>query len=108
MTARLSCIALVVFASMFASAASAKSVSFDVRNNTGHTLTGIYAGPSSQDEWGDNILAGKAATGTSVTITIVHGGQCKFDLRYDFADADSYEEYAIDICAIDGKEYVIE
>ena len=110
MSLRLIKVVVLVLALSVASVAQARSVSFDVINNTGYTLTALYAGPSSFDDWGSNVLDRPAQDGTSVSITIQlpNANECRFDFRYEFSDGDAYEEYAINVCEIDGDEYIIE
>lgn len=102
--------AILVVALSVASAAQARSVTFDVTNNSGYTISAIYAGPSSFDDWGQNILDRNARDGQTVSITIQlrDPRECRYDFRYEFTDGDSYEEYAINVCEIDGDEYIIE
>lgn len=93
-----------------ASVAVAQSmVVFTVSNHTGVTLTAVYAGPSSSDNWGHNILDVPTRDGEGVVVTLDTGsGGCWFDLRYEFADGDVFEEYEVDVCAISGQDYVLE
>lgn len=90
-----------------ASVAHAKSVSFDVANKTGATLTAIYTGPSGDANWGPDILDGKIKNGGVVSITLDGITGCEYDFRYDFSDRESYEEYQINVCKIDGHEFEI-
>lgn len=84
-------------------------VVFTVSNHTGTTLTAIYAGPSSDNHWGHNILDAPTRDGEGVVITLDTGsGGCWYDLRYEFADGDAFEEYEVDVCAISGEDYVLE
>ena len=85
----------------------AKSVSFDVVNGTGANLTAIYTGPTGEDEWGPNILDGTIKNGGTVSITLDGLSGCDYDFRYEFSDRETYEEYGIDVCAIDGAEFKI-
>lgn len=98
---------LAVAALLAAPAAFAKNASFEVQNKTDATLTAIYGGPSSSDEWSPNFLSEKIAPGESVTITLTNIDGCKYDFKYDFADADTFEEFGIDVCAIDGQSFEI-
>lgn len=98
---------LLVAGLLAAPFASAKSVSFDVANRTDATLTAIYTGPSGRAEWGSNILEGKIARGGTVSISLEGLTGCEHDFRYEFSDKEAFEEYAIDICAIDGSEFEI-
>ncbi len=92
---------------LFSSVASARDISFTVVNNTGASLEALYGGPSSSDDWGDNVLDGVVANGGSVTVTITGTTVCEYDFRYEVAGKEPYEEYAIDICKIDGQQFVI-
>ena len=90
------------------SLAVAGSVSFTVQNETGYTLTGLYGGPSSEDNWGGNILRGRIPPGGEMEVTITDARTCEWDFRYEFSDQDSYEEYEVDVCDIDGDVFTIE
>ena len=92
--------------STIASAAK-RDIEFTVVNKTGATLEALYGGPSSSDDWGDNILEEEISNGRSVVVTITDTSVCKYDFRYEVPGKEPYEEYKIDICAIDGQEFVI-
>ncbi len=98
---------LLVAGLLAAPIVSAKSVSFEVANNTGAPMTAIYTGPTGVEEWGDNILEGGIASGETVSITLSDLQGCKYDFRYEFKGKEAFEEFAIDVCVIDGDEYVI-
>lgn len=85
----------------------AKSVSFDVANRTGATLTAVYTGPTGEANWGPNILSGQVKTGNTVTVSLENLTGCEFDFRYEFTGKEAFEEYQIDVCAIDGAEFEI-
>jgi hypothetical protein len=104
---RLALSGLIAAALLASPLSQAKSSSFEVANNTGATLTAIYTGPTGQAEWGPNILDGQVASGKTVTITLEEATGCDFDFRYDFAGKESFEEYKIDICKIDGQKFEI-
>lgn len=99
--------AFAVAALLTAPAAFAKNASFEVANNTDAPLTAIYGGPSSSDQWSPNFLSGTIAPGETVTITITDLQGCKYDFKYDFTGKASFEEYQIDVCAIDGQSFEI-
>ncbi len=83
--------------------------SFEMVNETGHTITGVYAGPSNESSWGPNVLNGRIASGEVVVITLDSAGYgCIWDLKYVFSDGEEYDEYEVDICEIDGEKYVIQ
>lgn len=89
-------------------AAAAQDIEFTVVNRTGSTLEGLYGGPSSQDDWGGNLLGSAIEDGESLRITISNAQVCEFDFRYEVDGKEPYEEYEIDICEIDGEDFVIE
>ena len=99
--------ALALAAMLVAPSAFARDASFEVVNRTKATLSAIYGGPSSSDEWSDNFLSERIAPGETVTITITAMNGCLYDFKYDFSDRDSYEEYKIDICKINGQSFEI-
>ena len=83
--------------------------SFEMVNESGYTITGVYAGPSNESSWGANVLEGRIATGKTVVISLDSAGYgCIWDLKYVFSDGDEYDEYEVDICEIDGEKYVIQ
>jgi hypothetical protein len=88
--------------------ASARDVGFSVVNKTGGTMKALYGGPSSSGEWGSNILHGTIPNGGTLEVTIDGTSTCKYDFRYEVAGHEPLEEYGVDICAIDGQEFVIE
>ena len=104
---RLALSGLIAAALLAAPVAHATSSSFEVANSTGATLTAIYTGPSGRAEWGPNILDGQVASGNTVSITLDALAGCEYDFRYDFAGKESYEEYKINVCEIDGQKFEI-
>lgn len=90
------------------SIAHARDVSFSVVNKTTGTMKALYGGPSSSGNWGSNILQGKIKPGETLSVTISDTSTCKYDFRYELDDSEPLEEYGVDICAIDGEEFVIE
>lgn len=98
---------LLVLAMSAAPQVHAKSSTFVILNSTGATLTAIYGGPSSSEEWSPNFLQGKVGNGDTVSITISEMTGCAYDFKYDFSDRESYEEFEVDICEIDGAQFEI-
>jgi len=90
------------------SVASARDVGFTVVNKTGGTMKALYGGPSSSGDWGQNILQGTIKSGETLAVTISDTSTCKYDFRYEVDTNEPLEEYGVDICAIDGSEFVIE
>lgn len=90
------------------SIANARDIGFSVVNKTGSTMKALYGGPSSSGEWGSNILQGSIKNGETLAVTISGTSTCKYDFRYEVDGSEPLEEYGVDICAIDGDEFIIE
>jgi len=101
-------IAAAAALALCSSVASARDVGFSVVNKTGGTMKALYGGPSSSGERGSNILQGSIPSGGTLEVTISGTSTCKYDFRYEVAGHEPLEEYGVDICAIDGEEFVIE
>lgn len=110
MTIRMFTAALLAAAAVSA-AASAQSVFSEVTiyNGSGVAITAVYAGPSSDPEWGYNTLdVAQVWPGDDLIVTMTNEtGECFYDLRYDFEDGDVYEEYEVNICDINGERFEI-
>ncbi|WP_417497625.1 hypothetical protein [Maricaulis sp.] len=110
MTIRLFAAALLAAAALSASA-TAQSVysQVTVYNGSGVAITAVFAGPSSQPDWGHNILdTAQVGSGEDLVVTLSNeDGECFYDLGYDFADGDVFEEYQVDICAANGQRFEI-
>ena len=81
--------AALLLASSFAVAGN---ITFTVQNESGATMTALYGGPSSQDDWGGNILSGRIPPGAELVVTISDARACEYDFRYEFSDKESYED----------------
>lgn len=88
--------------------AQAFSSTFTISNYSGSELIGVYAGPSSDPNWGLNILTEVIYHGEDFVVTLNDPvGNCYWDLRYEFADGTVFEEYEVDICVINGETFEI-
>mgnify|MGYP003642550235 CR=1 FL=1 len=106
-TAVLSAVAAIsLSASAFAQTISS---SVTIYNGSGVAITAVYAGPSTQADWGYNTLdVPQVWPGDDLIVTMTNSnGECYYDLRYEFADGDVYEEYEVDICSINGQRFEI-
>lgn len=81
-------LALVAVSAPRARAESA--LDFTLVNKTGYAITAIYIGPSSSEDWGENILDDMLDNGGSATITFhpKAGKIAKWDLRVSWEDED--------------------
>jgi len=101
--------ALLVAANAAHAAHAQNASSFTIVHRTGEAIVAVYAGPSTDDHWGDNILAERIRSDMTMEVTLQTGRfGCMFDLKYDFADGDTFEEYKVNVCNIRGEQYVLE
>ena len=109
MTLRFLAAGVAALAMSTAAWAQTASVSFTLTNNTGYVLTHIYVSLPSTESWEEDILGDQVVgDGESVEVTVDDGLEsCEYDVRFDFSDGDSYVEYGVDFCEIDGEEFVI-
>src|SRR5690606_15322180 len=69
------------------------TLDFTLVNKTGYTLSGLYLSPSSEDDWGDNILEEDLDSGDMVDIIFSpHADTAKWDLRADWLMEEDAEE----------------
>lgn len=67
--ARASVLLAVLFLGLAGSAQAESDLDFKLVNKTGYTLNEVFIGPSTSEEWGDNILDAKLPDGASASIT---------------------------------------
>ena len=91
---------VAMFAALIATPVLAGDLVFTVTNNSADALMELYASPSNEDNWGADIMAGQqVATGEGVDVTISGGSdQCSYDLRAVFANGETAESLANDLC----------
>ncbi len=69
---------------------------FELVNNTGYLLSGLYLSPTGTDSWGENILEDDLDSGESVAISFHSEATAKkWDLRADWSmeDEEDSQEY---------------
>ncbi len=88
----------------FAFAAHAIDRDFTVVNNTGDTITQLYASPTTTTSWGGDLLGSDVlANGSSVLLHYtpsMYRGQCVFDIKIVDADSQQHVVNAINLCTI--------
>lgn len=99
-----------ILAAVMVVMASSRTAHADPRDFTlinGHptvTLTQVYVSPSSQQDWGDDVL-GQAvlAPGESVFIyfTRFTPDSCAYDIRVTYQDGEEGYLYNVDLCSTD-------
>lgn len=72
----------------------------DIANETGRTVTGVYATNVGDIEWGRNLLRGeRLADGDTRRVEPrIHDGYCRFDLRVDLANGRQFTHWRVNLC----------
>ena len=79
------------------------TLGFSIENNSSSTITNIYYGPSSSQNWSDDILEGVISPGETVEVSVTDNlPDCDYDFSYTFSDGSEYTEYHVNMCEIDG------
>ena len=95
--------ALAVLALLSVAPASAQTVEFTLVNNSSQSLHYFYTTPSSEEDWGDDLLGedGTLESGQEGTVTIGDGSdQCLYDFRFETGEGNMLEVPAVDICTL--------
>ena len=97
--------ALFAGLSFFApSIASAAPQDFELTNNTGYDISSVWIGPTSSDDWGDDVMGEDVlSNGTTQPITFPHGrgATCHWDLKVQYSDDDTTAQWLnFDLCTI--------
>jgi len=73
-----------------------------VHNQTGWTMTYVYAASTGSETWGGDLLRSRTlAPGDSLVMTINDGsGACRYDLRAVFDNGEALRRNNIDVCRI--------
>jgi hypothetical protein len=70
-----------------------KALDFVLTNATGYRIAGVYLSPTSEDNWGENILSEELGDGDSVQIQFSPDAEAtKWDLRADWAMEDGADQ----------------
>jgi hypothetical protein len=88
--------------------AAAQTVEFTLINNSARALHYFYTSPSTDSNWGGDLLGedGTLESGYLGTVTIGDGSdQCEYDFKFVMDDESETVINAVDICAL--NEYTI-
>lgn len=91
---------------LLASAASAKTVSFSLENDTSSVVTEFYLSSPGVDNWEENLVTSPIQIGEKVSSKITGADSCVFDVKTVFADGTETEDRSFDLC--DTPNYKIE
>lgn len=96
----------IVIGLLAAAPAQAEDLTFTLTNLSSADVQEFYTSPADVNEWEDNLLDGAyLPSGNEVSVTIGDGReQCVYDLRFVFADGQTWEDYGIDLCETGGYE----
>lgn len=83
--------ALVLFLGVLCTARTEElNLDFKLVNKTGYTIKKIYIGPTSSEDWGDNLLKGGLEDGGSCEITFNPKASAKrWDIKVIYEDKDT-------------------
>lgn len=76
---------------------------FTLINKSALGIAHMYVGPSSSEDWGDDILdkVGEIAPGGEATITVVTvDDECLYDFRFETPDGVELEQYEQNVCSL--------
>lgn len=93
-------VAIAFLFATLASPAFAAPQDFTIVNHTGHVVMTLNVSPTSEDEWGPDILGVDVlANGESSEITFDPGtDQCHWDVRVTYDDGDTGDWRNINLC----------
>jgi len=84
--------------------ATAAPQDFDLINNTGYEIKAVWIGPTSSEDWGDDILGDDVlSNGGTQSIVFPHGrgATCNWDLKVQYSDDDTTAQWLnFDLCTI--------
>lgn len=103
--------AMALFAALaFAPApAMAEDLAFQLTNQSSYTITNFYTSPTTTDNWEEDVFGdGVFPPGNTVTVNIADSSdQCVYDMRFVPDGAEEFVVASIDVCALEGSEYVL-
>ena len=75
---------------------------FSVVNATGHTVTTLNVSPTSENEWGEDILGTQvlAAGQTAQVVFDRAESQCNYDIRATYDDGDTSDVRNVNLCQV--------
>ena len=85
-----------------AAASAQEGLAFTFVNSSGFVVSGLYVDPSSQKNWGENILSAHMdVEGGSVNVTFSgYGSTCVFDIAAEFTDGSWWYNDQFNLCSI--------
>jgi len=98
----IACAFALIGALTFGSAAAAQEQNFTVVNNTGQVVVSLSVSPSSQDNWGPDVLGSEfLANGEHAQVAFEpQEDTCVWDLRVTYDDGEAAEWRGVNLCEI--------
>ena len=89
--------------------ALAEDLTFQLTNNSSHTITNFYTSPTATDNWEEDVFGeGVFPAGNTVPVTIADSSdQCVYDMKFVTDAGVEFVESAIDLCKLAGNEYTL-
>ena len=99
-------LAIAAFVALSGSA-FAEDVKFTLTNNSSFSIDELYASPSTENAWGEDILGVDIlAGGENGIVTIADGSEeCKYDLKAVDEDGTEHVLEALDLCETPDVEF---
>ena len=80
--------------------AKAEDLVFSLINESPSAITAFHVSPASTNSWEHNLLAGGILDVDYEIDVIIADGltTCIYDIRADFRDGETFEDYGLDLC----------
>jgi len=94
--------ATAVFAFAAVAPAFAADQDFTLHNHTRHKITSLFVSPTGEDQWSGDIL-GQDILDDHTDLNVKfprEKGDCKWDVRAEFADGSAAQVRSVDFCAV--------
>ena len=85
-----------------AAVALAEDLEFTLINVSNADVTAFHVSHAGTSSWEENLIAGGyLPAGNEIAILIADGrSTCVYDIRAEFADGQSFEDYGVDMCEL--------
>lgn len=99
--------AAAVAALFLAPVAQAQDITFTLTNNTDMVLMEFFAAPSTDADWGDDLLGADVLDSGELGVVLIadDSEECTYGLYFIFSDGTEFED-EIDICEL--RSYTLE
>lgn len=83
-------------------AAQSEDLYFTLANDSDVAVIGFYVSHTRTDSWEENLMEGAYLPGGNEIEVVIADGRrtCLYDLRTEFEDGDTFEDFEVDLCAL--------